>query len=114
MKPLNVGDRVAVYAGRARYVGVIKSPAGTLGESADTYLVSTKDGVAPSVFHRKQLRKLVPKKRREIWVNEYEGAGFSVPFRTKFDAEAGRILSSEISLGKYIRTIRFVEAKEQK
>ena len=60
-----VGERVAAYSGRNRYVGTVDS-------IYSERLISVVTQCGPVDFHPKQLRKLTPKKPlREVWVNYY-------------------------------------------
>lgn len=69
MSELKKGDRVAVYyatysnAGPTRYTGRIVSISDDFG-----YHLKLDDGAGTLYAHRKQVRKLVKKPKREFWV----------------------------------------------
>ncbi len=64
----NIGDRVAVYGGRERVVGIV-SRFGT-NESYGLIWVETDREGPDLIAHPNQLRKLKPKRKaREFWIN---------------------------------------------
>lgn len=92
--PFKIGDRVAVYENIERRVSVIES----VGANGIIRLVGSSIR-----FHPKQCRRLIPKKRREIWIIERDG--FLYPsLVTLLKSE------SEVTGDKWIR---FVEAKKK-
>ena len=108
------GDRVRVYLGGAKDVppnfkdGMVNCvwPKSALIQKEDTLEILYDDGTRWTA-HRKQVRRLVKRTRREIWVNEWKyGLGSS------YHIDKG-IAESYKNHPDYIRTIRFVEAKEK-
>lgn len=68
MNKFNVGDRVAIYNDGDRLLGVITSgPSSASGN----YRVDSEHQRITSFqwFHPRQLRKLVKKEQRRVWVN---------------------------------------------
>lgn len=82
-KPFVVGERVAVYAGSCmRRVGTVKK---ILGDEAIGVVFDPELGCSPSDevrhFHPKQCRRLIPKKRRRVWLH-YTPDNPGVPYYT--------------------------------
>lgn len=79
--PFKVGDRVAVYSGRGRFVGTVETVMNTI-------LEVRLDGRVGQ-FHSHQCRRLVKKPRRRVWIAESNlvdsiNSGLGVPaYRTR-------------------------------
>ncbi len=103
---LQAGDRVACYGTKpGNQVGRIYGM--VLVVYGDKIDVQTDTGVFS--FHIKTLRKLVKRERKEIYINEYKHRLGNNYYKTK---EAAYNLKYDAD--GFIRTIRFVEAKDQK
>lgn len=83
-----VGDKVAAYLGSKKYVGMVNH----IDDRREPHMVVVETETDTLSFHPKQCRRLVKKKRREIWV----------------DPDFNCFLESENE-----GWIRFVEAKEK-
>lgn len=105
MTPFKPGDRVRVFTQSEIRDGVVIEEPGSVTE-----WMTVKTDTNGSIWraHPRQCRRLVKRKRREIWVNEYtDGLTGSYYYQTKAGAEHGNTTGDG-----YRRTIRFVEAKE--
>jgi hypothetical protein len=114
-REFKVGDKVKcfgpsvghIHEGRESITGVVSSinPEGYSG------FLQVEIDCASVRFHHKQCRRLVPKKRREIFINEYAIGGRlrlnESHHETLEEAEAKALHASPA----FIRTVRFVEAK---
>lgn len=103
MKELKPGNRVRLYGftnGSALFKGEVAEV-----NAMGNYMVNVDCGGKEYCLHRKQCRKLVKKKRKEIWVNDY--STYLTFYNTKEEAD-----KSDIS-NRIGPAIRFVKAKDQ-
>jgi len=89
MKNPKAGDRVAIYEHSARLIGCISEVL-----SANQCMVITDRG-GQFAAHVKQLRRLVPKKRREYWIVTRE-SGMWLVFGSARDADESAGLNDEV------------------
>lgn len=93
MSKFQNGEKVAAYLNGKRFVGTITK---SLELESDAYLFffgSTDKTIfiSSAQVHEKQLRKLVKKKRKEIWVSNtftYRGSPLGIPCAEISDTEA--------------------------
>lgn len=103
-KPFQVGDRIAVYFGFERYTGTITEI------RQDGFLKYVEDGRGDGALifaHPKACRRLVKRKRRELWVNILSTGTVAGVFWSEEEAQLQL-------LGAYERAVHFVEAPKQK
>jgi hypothetical protein len=76
MSKFKIGDRVAVYNNGQRYIGIVCDDS---VEGIDQ--IPVKAGNGPSyIVHKNQLRKLVKKERRRVWVRtRYIDQSYKLP-----------------------------------
>ena len=108
-KPFQVNDRVRVYGGipgtSINAMGSIATVVGKISESGYVDVRFDECFVDREIWgvHEKQCRRLIPKKRREIWINP--------KFLSCTDADPDEPI---VSTCKGMEcTIRFVEARKQ-
>ncbi len=104
-RKFKVGDRVIAYGGAgasgAFNISGLKGVVET-GSLCPVVKVKVDEGARYLNFHSKQLRKLKPKKRLEMWINTYsDGSRFT--YSTKQEAEES--LDRTVSA----RTVHFKE-----
>ena len=90
-------DRVAVYSGAGRWEGEITG--------IHDGLLRVLIGGSEAFWHPKQCRRLIKKKRREVWVSPHYLAGEYTPIL----GDRLPVASTEVD-----GWIRFVESKEKK
>lgn len=104
MKEFKEGDRVAFDLFGLRHRGTIKN---VNFDFADSILIDGQFGRLVDILNCTNIKILVKKKRRVIWVNEYIG-GNNFPFGKAYNSE----IEAKQSKGNfYIRTIKFKESK---
>lgn len=100
------GDRVRVFHGLYSFTGRVAHVDRNILE-----LVDIPDRFRGTRYHEKQCRKLVKRKRRRIWVNEYENSdqwyGYAYLTRAIADKYA-------VQTGTRIRCTEFIEARPKK
>lgn len=104
---LQVGDRIRDYTIRTNpRIGTVTQ----VFEDGSNVIEAQQDDKAFFFAHIKCVRKLVKKKRREIWIGEYNDEKTRMAwFPTKEQVPVQLIDGSVL-----VRAIRFVEAKEGK
>lgn len=101
MSKFQVGDLVAVYWSRSREVGTVEEIFG------DGSLIIRLESGLIAGYHPKQCRRLVKRKRREVYVNVYPNSPrFSV--HPSVDVARAQAMPGATEVG-----VRFVEAKKK-
>jgi hypothetical protein len=92
-KPLAPGDRVAVYSGLSRCIGIV--------ESTTEGLALVRVGLNVRTYHVKQCRRLVRRERRRVWIDE--------PGLRKLETGQDEVWASTTAMP---RAVEFVEARK--
>lgn len=107
-EPLKVGDRCAVYTSRGRNVGTVME----ISEHTGNIKVVEGDNFC-SWVHPKQCRRLIPKKRREIWVViDNKNMVFTFDSKEEAQEEAKEFDKAYLHDGPH-RVTRFIEAPKE-